>query len=404
MKSSVKRVVVSIAIALVLTFSLAQVPKAYSAEWSAPENMLSFLRDVVGLDLAKYNATLVSDRVEYPADLGGLAQEIGKYTLESNESIISITYKFRNNTLSYSELTMLKGSPLYSQPLSANVLDTAKSVMQRYQNYLGASYCQAMRDMLDTVTEVKTMTATAGNMKFDISGETDSPKFSWIYTSNGIDFTRKGMSLQFENGLLTYFIDNWHLYRIGSDSLNVSAEEAIRIAREAVPKNYSYQVTLWNGTVVDVTGLNPVDEPVRAELLIGSREPLTLYPYWHVHLYFDKVYLSNIYGWNVYVWADTGEVMGFQTKKFMGDLPSEADPSSLDAETEPSTSLPEDSTSTQPPDTPPQQTETTPTPTQSPTQPENTPESPTAIYIAIAATVISIPIAIAAVALKKRRK
>jgi hypothetical protein len=383
---------------LVLTLSFAQLPNAYSTEPTAPEKAIAFLTDVAGLDMAKYVVTLVYDIVEYPSSLGGLAEESVKYALESNESKIDANYIFRNDTLSYCHLTVLKGSLLYAQPPSENVLDTAKNIFQRYQNYSGTTDRQTMLNMLNTVTEMNTV-KTAGNVKLEASGNSESASFKWFYTSNGIDFTRKGMHLKFENGAFTYFFDTWNLYTIGSDSLNVSEEEAISIARETVPKNYSYQVTLWNGTVVDVTGVNVVDEPIRAELLIGAKEPLTLHPYWVVHLYFDKVYLSNFYGWEVSIWADTGEVMGTQPKLFMGDPPSGDDSAVPPADSEPSTSAPEDSPSTSPSDETPLQPEATPTP---PAQTENNPQPPTTMYIAVAAAAATI--AIVAIALKKKRK
>ncbi len=73
---------------LIMTFvvhgSLALI--AYSAELTASEKALTFLTDVVGLDMTKYNATLTNNRVEYPSDLGGLAKEYVDYIFDSDES------------------------------------------------------------------------------------------------------------------------------------------------------------------------------------------------------------------------------------------------------------------------------------------------------------------------------
>jgi hypothetical protein len=306
MNPLIKKLCVALVLAVVLVLPLLQASNAYSAEFSAPEKVLIFLTDVVGLDMTKYDATLMNNRVEYPSALGGLAKESGRYTLESDGSKIDVTYKFRNKTLYYCKINILEGSPFYTQP-SPSVLDSAKGVLQRYQNYVTASYLQVMGNMLETVTELKTITKTSDNMKFKVSTNGDSTDFSWIYTSNGLDFTRKGTYIYFEHGHLTYFMDGWYLYKIGSDSINVSEEEAISIARNAtkyVPKLYG---NVDNETIV----LQPkvAEKPVESELIVGIKETLTLHPLWHIQLYFDKPY-GNYYGVAVDIWADTGEISG----------------------------------------------------------------------------------------------
>jgi uncharacterized protein YuzE len=231
MKTSQKFSVIT-AVVVMLVVSFLPAHNAYSIEPTAPEKTLIFLKDIVRLDLARYNVTLVSNVVEYPDDLGGLAEEHGYYTLESNESKLDVTYTFRNNILYYCNIGSVVGSPLYAQPPSSNVLDTAKSVLERYQTYADASYLQVMRGMLDTVTEVKDMTTTSDNVKLKLSTKGDITQFNWMYTSNGIDFTWKGTSVYFERGHLTFFLDGWYLYKIGSDSINVAEKEATSIARD----------------------------------------------------------------------------------------------------------------------------------------------------------------------------
>ena len=275
--------------------------QAYSAELSAPEKALTFLNDVVRLDMTKYNARLVTVS-DFPSDLDGLAEERVKYTLESAGSKLDVTCRFRNNALVYCKLYPIEGSPLFAQP-STNILDAARSLLDRYQTYSGASYLQEMRDMLDTVTELKPMTTTSGNVKLKISIG-DWTYIDWIYTVNGIDFDRNRIHFSFLNGAFNSFRDDWDLYKIGSTDGNVSEEEAIRIARENA-KNFTLKI--WQNEWIEVE-FDIVDEPVEAEFSTQPREPDTLYPLWDIQLYFDKSY----YGWNgikVRMWADTGEVI-----------------------------------------------------------------------------------------------
>ncbi len=294
---------------------------AYSAELTASEKALTFLTDVVGLDMTKYNATLTNNRLEYPSDLGGLANEYVDYILDSDESVVDVGCVFINKTLAYCNLYVYKGSPLYAQS-PTNVLDAAKGIIDRYQTYTGNSYIQVMRDMLDPVTELEPMTKTVGNVKLEISKNENGPYtyIEWVYTSNGIDFDRKRVRFSFQDGTFRSFSGLWNLYKIGSGSINVSEEEAISIARNAtkdMPKLYG---RVGNETIV----LQPIvaEEPVETELMAGIREPLTLYPLWHIQLYFDKLY-GNYYGVAVDIWADTGEISGTYGTGIMGGIPQE---------------------------------------------------------------------------------
>jgi len=67
---------VALILAAVLTVPFVQLPKAYSAELTAQDKTLTFLKDVVKVDVTKYNVTLVSNWVDYPPHWGGLVQEV----------------------------------------------------------------------------------------------------------------------------------------------------------------------------------------------------------------------------------------------------------------------------------------------------------------------------------------
>ncbi|MDH5691215.1 MAG: hypothetical protein OEY81_07300 [Candidatus Bathyarchaeota archaeon] len=289
--------------------------RAYSEEWSAPDETLIFLTDVIGFDMIKYNAQLSDYHVEYPSDYGGLTQEEVIYTLESARSKLFVGCVFINKTLAVYGLKVLEGSPLYVQPQPANVLDATKGLLDRYQTYSGASHLQEMQDMLDIVTEIANMTTISGNVKFQMSVSGNLTSISWMYTCNGIDFIVKKIGVSFKNGALRGFQNNWDLYKVGSTDVNVSEEEAIRIARERAK---DYMVNVWPGPDVE---LDLVEEPLITRLT-GSRgrEPLTLYPFWFVELYFNKVY-NNSYAMQVGIWADTGEIEYCHATGFMGGSP-----------------------------------------------------------------------------------
>jgi len=170
--SSLPRFLVALILMAVLAVSFIQPPTAYSAELTAPEKTMMFLKDVVKVDVTKYNATLVSSWVDYPPHWGGLAQEVVRYDLDGgNESSLYITCRFREDILHSCSLEVPKGSPFFAESQPTNLLDAAKGFIERYQTYSAASYTQEMRNMLDTVDETEDATITSGNIKLTTSSQ-----------------------------------------------------------------------------------------------------------------------------------------------------------------------------------------------------------------------------------------
>ena len=402
----------SLLIIAVLPF--AQVPKAYSAELTGQEKALSFLRDVVGLDMTKYRVTLLGNGTEYPSELGGLSEESLNYELTyANESKLGAIFLIQNGTLSYCALYVYTGSPLYAQPLSANVLDIAKTFLQKYQAYSNAPYIQPMREMLNAVNELKDSTATTDNITFSVSTtESADPTsssviltthFRWMDSPNGIYNTRKDLGFSFKNGTFKSFGEGWYLYTIGSSSVNVSKEQAISIAMERA-KNYQLFMNvggLSNGTLVSVP-FNILTDPISTSLSMVAREPLTLYPFWQVWLWFDKP-VNNTYGLVVSMWADTGEVVRISEVGTYGGSGETSTPPS-DSSSSPSTSSSSPAQTATPSSEPPTESPSTTPPKEQATPTEGTTTPASTYIIAAAAAAIIIPIAIAAIALKKRRK
>lgn len=276
----------------------------------APAKLLAFLQDVVYLNMTKYQATLASNTIEYRSDLGGVVEEILKYTLTSDGSRVDVTLRFRNNTLSRYYLYVLEGAPFYTQLQPNSVLDVARGLLERYQEYSGASYLVAMRNMLDTANEVDNFETTSGNVKLIMSTEGNKVKMQWLYTSNSIDFQAKSVVLSFDDyGFLEILSDDWSLFTVGSTEVNISKDEAINIAMDYA-QDFSWIV---NGE--EINNFTLLSEPVTAELWPHSKEeePLALIPYWYVTIHLDRVYPDRVDRLAVGLWADTGEVSTCQT-------------------------------------------------------------------------------------------
>jgi len=271
--------------------------------WSTgTDKAIIFLRDVIQIDISDYHATLLSNTVESRSDLGGVIEQILRYSLTNSESKIDVVFRFRNNKLSRYQIYLVEGSPIYAQAQPYNILDAAKNLLQRFRSYEYSSYLEEMSSILASVNETETTEITAGNTKLNISISGDTTEFLWLYTENGVDFAPKSLSLVFENRVLKELTDGWFLFTIGNTEVNISSEAAIEIARNAA-EDFTWRA---DGTLV--SDFNVLEEPVSVMFHPTPREAVALVPYWHVTLYLDKEYPGGVNSIAVGVWADTGEV------------------------------------------------------------------------------------------------
>ena len=277
--------------------------------WSASTNdAVTFLQDVIRVDITQYQTTLLSNTVEVRSDLGGVVEEILKYSLTNSESQIDVILRFRNRELSRYQMNLFEGSPIYAQPQPFSVLDTAKNLLQRLSSYNDASYLRDMSNMIALVSETDDTEITDDNMKLIVSVSGANAEIQWLYTENGVDFPVKSLTLDFENGVLKELTDGWYLFSIGSTEVNVSSEEALEIAKNAV-RSFTWEV---DGATV--SSFNVLDDPVSVVFHPTPRgQNLKLVPYWYIILYLDKVYPGGVNRIAVGVWADTGTVDQIRT-------------------------------------------------------------------------------------------
>jgi len=273
--------------------------------WSSGTNdAIAFLREVIQIDVTKYHATLLSNTVEVRSDLGGVVEEILRYSLTSSDSKADVVFRFRNNELSMYQANLLEGSLIYAQPQPYGAVDAARSLLGRLEAFEGASYFDDMSNMLAKVNGTENTVLTQNNTKLTVFASGDTTDVQWFYTANGVDFSQKGVYMDYENGVLKELTDGWFLLKIGSTQLTVSSDQAVELARNAV-KGFSWKAE--DGTVV--SAFTVLDSPVSVVFHPTQREEyLTLVPYWYVTLYLDKVYPGGVNRIGVGVWADTGKV------------------------------------------------------------------------------------------------
>jgi hypothetical protein len=310
--------IVGLIIALVLGFSLTWVSRAHSSESTAQQKALLFLNEVVGLDMASYDdASLRYDHInDYPCIAGHLCEDIC-YDLASKQSL-SVSVHFVDNIFEGYTFDSLDGYGI-SKLKTSDLMDAAKNFLMRYQTYSGATHCDMLRQILNTVDASKNSTISSGNVEFQVSVlkylKYNSTSFYWKYVYNGIEAQFKSVSLRFQDGFLDQFFDDWGIYKIGSTSINVSEEDAINTTLRLM-KNYKGTVVMGNegNITVELAQANITKIQTKLEFAQGRDHPrggdgLMLYPRWKIMLYFDKEYPGGMYGYGANIWADTGEVM-----------------------------------------------------------------------------------------------
>jgi hypothetical protein len=272
------------------------------------DRVINFLKDVIQLDLSKYQTRLERNTMDYRADLGGVTEEVLTYSLIGQNSELGVDFRFRNQTLSRYRLDVLDGVPIYHTPQPTDVKEAAYGLVVRYQAYENITYIQPMKLLLDTVNDSQDTSVTVGDLQLDVTSEGKDVQFQWSYTTQGICYQAKGLTLNYNGGLLEMLTDGWFLYTIGSTDVNYSAEQAIQIAINNVD---GFSWTYGSVTVKDYTIL---DEGVTVEMWPHYRESnLELIPYWYVVLPLDTIYPGNVNHIAVGIWADTGQVTEYRT-------------------------------------------------------------------------------------------
>jgi len=364
-----KKICETLVIVILLFFTSMQSSLVYAEETIADtEDVLVFLENVIQIDMTKYEARLSTSSVDYWSWLGGLAHTTGQYILDSSglggTSIIKASFVFVDKELVACFLYTMQGAPIFSKQPNTDVIDAADDFLQKYQTYTNDSEVSAMRNNLETVTSKTNMTTTLGNIKLEASFKSTDSVFRWTNSFNGADFTH--LNVEFMNDQFFMFSDDRSYRKIGSTEVNISEEEAVKIALECADEySYMYQDK-------EITDFNILNDFVRSKIEVLSRtDPLEFYPIWIVDLPLDEVYPGSVYYIEVMLWADKGDMISCEALGYGAGPP-------------PTDSPPDDPTSTN-------------------DQTENNVLSDALIYVGVTAVVIAFS-AIGLVAIQKKRK
>jgi len=226
--------------------------------------------------------------------------------LEAKDSSLTFICSVYEEALYQCQLGTDKSSITTDQTY-ANITEAAKSFLEKYQTYSSLNSTE-MIAILSNVNTTQNPTIISGDLKLtvthkDLTGTAfgDSINFRWVHTTNGCEYLL--IDLTFKDGVFSGFIDHRPRYTIGDTAVNISKEQAITIAMEAI-KNYSYRMS--DDRVV--TGFNVTENRITANLMPTVKEGNVLYPAWSVTLPLNGTWPGSVTELLVKIWADNGEV------------------------------------------------------------------------------------------------
>jgi hypothetical protein len=321
----VKKINIVYAIFLLAIFTtLGEISVTNAPTSISQEKALAFIENVLPIDSSQYNITLSKHVVPKLPDIGLYKHNDGNrelltYSLESKDSIVNVICTFNDGVLYICQADTRKGSVITDKAY-ANTADAAKSFLEKYQAYSKLDSTE-MITMLTNVDPIKNANITSGTLKLtvthqDLSDTTfgDMINFRWVRTINGCEYLVAEVA--FSDGDFYGFTDNRARYSIGDTTVNISKEQAIKIAMENI-KNYSYNISDdWV-----VSDFNVTEERTVAKLVPTVREGNTLYPYWSVTLYLNQTYPGSVTSLLLGIWADTGDVFFCNYQAYGGSYP-----------------------------------------------------------------------------------
>lgn len=291
-----KNVIACTTLLLVLTLAMGFAPNTANAEIPEKVGLLTFLENVVGVDMETYKN--FTDR-SMPL---GAWETLIDYTLatQSGNKLHGLA-RFKDGTLIWCTLYALKGEPVLKVSYAEDLLSAARGFLRRYSVYSNASYCNKLTPLLDEIDVLGNYSKKSeeARLHVNINVKENRASFEWNYRLNGIDAPWKKVSFSFENGFFRAFGDTWGVTKIGNTTVNISEEEAKNIALKTA-EGYINEI---GAKVTEITSNLDFYNDGHA----GRGGRYTLYPRWLLFLHFDKPY-GTVTSYSVNIWADTGEV------------------------------------------------------------------------------------------------
>jgi len=290
--------------------------KAYASEPTINQKGVNVLSNVAGLDLTKYSLTTVTYNNDTSASYFGIpsGQKV-QLNLSAKTTRLNVLCTFTNGTLQMLQVLDSVGTQILAKPEITDTIGLAKNFLSNYQTYTADSFYGQLESTLNDLETNKNITQKSGDIELDVTTLSNGyTVFKWTYEKNGIVAPTKFLALGYKNNSLSFFVDNWQVYKIGSTTVTVSKDQAEAIALKTA-ESHSWSVPLDNN---DSSRNRFNQSSIAFSTLLFSYsnypdkthngDPLMLYPIWRVGVQLDRWY-GDLYGMEVTMYADTGRVI-----------------------------------------------------------------------------------------------
>jgi hypothetical protein len=305
-KALIKKLVLVAAFVLLFS-SIAYVPKTQAVVSSNQNKAIFFLSNIVKIDLSKYDVKLTED-IHSSSSNESLVYGLHSSLLNQGTAI----FRFYDGNLGDCAIYSNFGSLIYSQP-SSSLYNLSLRILQGYQKWTDDSQIQGLVKFLENVGSVRNASEVSGNVTYRISAKEGFTTFQFSNTFNNVEYT--GVALTVYGTGAVIFDDSRNFLTIGDTSINISQDQAIKLAENYV-RNYSYTPTLSNGTKITMSNLNVTGV---GSVALGTRtynpndnitsDNSVLSPYWHIEVEVSNMDPSGLSGVGVQVSANDGTVV-----------------------------------------------------------------------------------------------
>jgi hypothetical protein len=361
MKYVLVKAIGSLVLALMLLSLVMQVTLVQSVTSDAPEKTMQILKDVLQIDIEKYETELTRYNTRTPDPYSsilpdGMPDTTVTYTIKNDGNVGTAYGMFKNNILTSCRFSIPNAQVIYAQPIE-NYAKAAQGILERYQEFLGDS---SLTDMIEATETVKIdaikaadtlndTILTAIDMKLEIKAAEHRTSFLWMHTFNGVDY--KEVLVSFEPSRINLY-EYGSRYKIGSTEVAVSEQQAIDIALSYIENDYSYNAvggTEENRTVVKVSDFIVDMDRIETRISASERADGLLYPNWKVTVGLGKGYPGNVYAISIFIQADSGEIFDCAAEAVGGYIENEPSPIATPSASPSTSSTPEPSASVSPP-------------------------------------------------------
>lgn len=276
------------------------------------EKAISFLRDVIQLDLSHYDLTLSTSNMNL--DTLYLNYKLTPKAFLSLEKSQTLTFQFYNGSLT--SFGVQPGSDLVFTQARPDRFNQTLVIMERYQTWLDDPQVGEMVTLLKQVGSEQNVFQASGNLSLRILGYSNTAEYRFSNYLNGVEYS--GISIAQTSTGAIFFTDNRASQPIGDTTINISEDQAIAIAQNYVAAHPFRGTT---GDSKEITNLKITG--VKAVVLKSSmRVNHTLYPYYDVQFNVENTHSSVIDGCGVNVGAKDGDIWSTYSSSTSNSLPA----------------------------------------------------------------------------------